>query len=483
MLALVHTITDARKLKQPQMNAIADAARILSNLGSLGSQFLGLDANLTPPGMDSGGSGEYLAASVTGMTGSLGGMLSSRQIVGGIWKGVDSVATLDRNRVGRIKDNARFEAAYEKHTKNLYLPGLKVKTAYAGGLIEDGSKITGAQSAVTNILPWAISVVGYLEYLLGFGPPCDGADLVSGAQQFGGLAEQLTSALPHEDWQGDASQAYASQVVTLQGIAQAIANSDLRLAEIVENQAEWVTHMRLGFGILLNILTAAVVVEVALRIFLAPVGGEAWAKAWAISVSALAITIALGMLTALTILSAENAQEADSVTSDLAQQVVAATAVQLTGNPLADTDVSAAAQSRFSDFEAISTGMSGGFAGPGYVQPAPEYRRTSAGETPNRAQGEDATQDEGNPLTMPTLGALIRMSGQTGDNSGQHSQRATPRTGQRSAAVPEAAAAEHATLAGDVEATGAGAGTEATDRAPIDVAAVDNGNTQGPTPA
>lgn len=439
------------------MSPIADALRMLSNLANFGSQFIGLDANLMPPTSDTGGGSEYLAASVTGMTGGLGGSFTSRQMIAGVYKATDFVTQYDRNKGVRTNFS---DARWAKHTKYLYNPNDKMQAALRGKPgYNVANPMQGRTGAAVNILPWTASVVGYLELLTGFGPPNEGDDLKAGAELWGALRDQLGSAIPSEDWEGEASQAYAAQVAAMQDLAETLGDLDRKLAEIVAEQAEWVTHIRLGFGILLNLLTAAIVIEVALRIALAFVpGGPAWAVGWAIAASSLAMAAALSMLGALTGLSVENGKKADDVTSEIER--LGAAAAQLVNESTARSVVSAASESQVSEFQSLSHGPSATIAAPGRRQSA---RRKAAGKESERKQtdtteGVASTQDGIRGAAMPTLGALMQMSNHAGNKSGQSTRRQERQPDALS--VPAAA---------DTVRT-QGAGSNAADRAPVEVA-------------
>ena len=416
-----------------------------------------------PPTSDSGGGGEYRAASVTGMTGNVGSMLSSRQILAGMFNPADFITKYDRDKGVQKAFN---EARWEKHSKYLYNPTRRLQIASTG---DEALKSKGATGKGVNILPWTASIVGYLELLTGFGPPNEGNDLKVGAQQWSTLRDELGSAAPNEDWQGEAARAYAGQVAALQAIAQTLADLDGQLAGIVADQAEWVTHIRLGFGILLNTLTAAIVVEVVLRIALAYVpGGPMWATGWAILASSLAIAAALGMLGTLIGFSVTNANDADRVTSEFDQ--LAKAAAQMAGESTAGSVVSAASQSRVSDFHALSNGTSVPFAARGGGQSAhskmaqekSEYRQTGASETPESTRGQDIKRDDTKNTTMPSLGELIQKSKQMGNKSGRPLRRA--------GSLDQPDTDERAEVADTAQADGASAGTDVADRAPIHVA-------------
>ena len=351
------------------------------------------------------------------------------------------------------------------HSKVVYEPADKARIARYGRQVGGQQIYNSNTGASVNILPWTASVVGYLELLTGFGPPYEGDGLKVGAELWSAFRDELVSAIPDEDWQGEASDAYAGQVAALQDIAQTLADLDGQLAEIVTNQAEWVTHIRLGFGILLNLLTAAIAIEVVLRIALATVpGGPAWAMGWAIAASSLAMAAALGMLGALTGLSVENGKKADRVASEIDR--LGGTAAQLVNESMARSVGSAASQSRVSDFQTISRGTPATIAAAGGGQSArrkaaegeAEKGQTGTSATPDSQRGQDPRRDEKPNLTMPTLGALMHISKQAKDNSGPSPRRAgSLNQGLGDRQQPDT-----------IEAHGAGAGAVSVDRAPVE---------------
>ncbi|KAA1238489.1 hypothetical protein F0Q45_26970, partial [Mycobacterium simiae] len=100
-----------------------------------------------------------------------------------------------------------------------------------------------------------------MELTTGFGTPYDGNSLDNGSQHFTTLSEQLKSALPDASWVGSASEAYAGLGTALQNAAASMAELDTQLAALVKDQGEWVTRMRLGFGITKDILVACLLIE------------------------------------------------------------------------------------------------------------------------------------------------------------------------------------------------------------------------------
>ncbi|OBF09419.1 hypothetical protein A5730_08525 [Mycobacterium sp. ACS4054] len=441
---------------------------MLTNLGNFGSQFIGLDANLTPPTSDTDGGSEYLAASLTGMTGGLGSSFTSRQMLSGMFEPGDFITKYDRDKGVRT---AFSDARWQKHSKYLYDPTRRLQIARDGDVAANLRGATrGFTGAAVNILPWTASVVGYLELLTGFGPPNEGSDLKSGAELWAALEEQLESAVPSEDWEGDASDAYAAQVTALRVIAKDLADLDGRLADIVADQAEWVTHIRLGFGILLNLLTTAIAIEVLLRIALAYVpSGALWASGWAIFASTLAISAALGMLGTLIGMSVENGNKADDVATEIER--LGAAARHLVNDSTAQSVVATAPESRASEFQTLSNGPSPTLAAPRGQKPTSRKAaaRESDGAEADTPEIPENLQGGSQSAGMPTLSTLMQMSNQAGNDSAQSPGRAdalNPLVGR--GRRPDPVADQEPAAA--VKAMGAGAGSGAADRAPVEVA-------------
>src|SRR5690349_1254356 len=137
-------------------------------------------------------------------------------------------------------------------------------------------------------------------------------------------------------------------------MATTMAELDNKLADLVKDQAEWVTHMRLGFGILKDLLIACYVVELIIR-FAPPPLGPTVSQLFALTVSGLGIAAAVGFLTTLCTYSFLNAQKADGLTS---QYEALATGTVQEGS-MAEATVAISGQSTVGSFDAISSSMSG----------------------------------------------------------------------------------------------------------------------------
>ena len=416
------------------MSVFLDAARLITSLGSLDAQLIGLDnPNL---------SGEYLAASVSSMS-------------------ADTIAA------GFVGYKWFRQAELE-------------------GPIGHGE---------ASIILKTLAIVDLLELQTGFGPPCEGDDLKAGSRQFITVYEQLGSAFPDDNWEGAASQAYADRNADQQDRAQTMADLDLQLADIVKNQADWVTQIRLGFGILKDLLIAAFAIELAIKTSVPPPGGVAAAQAFATVVSVAMITNAMGLLTTLLTFSIINAEKADDLTTKYTE--VAAGAIP-TG-ALAQTEVPAAGQSTVSSVEAICSSMSG----PSAMADMPRLASESTfaeqraplsaaspsalmddGETP-RDDTPGETPEETTPatpaFTMPRLTQLMQMSAQASQPMnlvnqmiGQVQQLASMAQQGQGAAAP----AEDPTHAEDVDGARAAVGIDGVERGPIELATV--GATQAP---
>lgn len=421
---------------------LADAARLLVNLGSLGQNFTGVDS----PGF----SGEYLAATVTSMSadGLAGGAALAK--LGGL------------DGLTRI----RFEGGSVKVKSP---PGSKQSLKTAGSLIL-----------------WALTVVELMELTTGFGPPAEGEDLKAGSQQFSALAAQLKSAIPDNDsWEGSASDAYAGLDTTLQNVAQTMAELDLELAALVKDQGEWVTHMRLGFGILKDLLFACYLVELIIR-FAPPPLGPVVSQAFALAVSGLGIAAAIGFLATLTTYSILNGKKADALAGRYSSL---ATGTVQQGSS-AEATAPTAAESTVSSFEAVSASISGMPAVAGAGAPtvaalarlAPSKGASAEDLALLSAFGGDAPAAT---TSVPEAPATPGFAPPTMRQVAQASTRAASVSGQASqpmnlvnSTVGLAQTGQQGQPAED-EAAGAAPGTPGADRAPVDRAAADSDDGSG----
>ncbi|MBY0441752.1 MAG: hypothetical protein K2Q25_06395, partial [Mycobacteriaceae bacterium] len=162
-----------------------------------------------------------------------------------------------------------------------------------------------------SIILKALMVVECLQQLAGFGPPYQGDDLKSGSTQLASVGQRLAWASGDGQWRGLASQGYSGLNTGLQNIVQGMAELDHQLAEIIKIQASLVTHVRLGFGILTVLLSAAYNYEI--RMAMLP-GAQIEAQIYAKWGAMVGICTAVSMLSGLCALSEYNASEADKLT-------------------------------------------------------------------------------------------------------------------------------------------------------------------------
>jgi hypothetical protein len=373
----------------------AAAASLLANLGSFGKNFVGVDSpKYVSP--------EYLASTVTSM---------SADMLAGVASGAQ-------------------------------LAGAKIPVSGTTGR---------THLDLTSWILWALVAVELLELTTGFGPPTEGDALKDGAQQFTAAAEQLKSAIPGDQWQGPASRNYADLGSTLEDLATTMAELDLKLAGLVKFQAEWVTHFRLGFGILKDLLIVAYVIELYLKATTVATlgGGMAAAQIFAITVSVIALSLAALMLTALGTISGVVGGEADDVTAEYAE-VAGKAKEKPSDTPPAEEKMAPATESRVSSIEDISAGTSdisamalspesasvadrpklASVAGEGASADERAPLRALAGEAETLGDGSPETPeapetpDGATPSTpsMPSMAQLAQMSGQAAKLSGHASQ-------------------------------------------------------------
>ncbi|ORW01154.1 hypothetical protein AWC15_07705 [Mycobacterium lacus] len=400
-------------------------------MSGLSQQFAGIGV-----GGNSGG-GEYIASMATSMSGDALAMFGR---------------PLARNMITRMLDG---------------------RPAFGNRLMGD----VGAAGNAAELIRWAITVVDLLELTTGFGPPTEGDDLKTGSQRFTTLCEQLKSALPDSSWQGSASQAYAAQVATLQNLAQTMADLDLKLAHLVKDQADWVTHTRLAMGIVKALLAAAYLITFAL--IYTPGVGPAAARVFALTVATLGIATAIGMLGTLINFSVKNRQKANGLASQYREVSTAAGAVAQG----AQAQAPAAVQSTGAGVEASSAGMAGQEGMPSIAALA-NSRLASQGASPTQRAalsaltGDGASLGDGWPAALSGYGsqAVNGVNPAFGQIGRVAAMAAMAAKGQGAVAPAKTAAAEAApvgarpdetALAGDADVGGAGSGTEAAERAPI----------------
>lgn len=105
-----------------------------------------------------------------------------------------------------------------------------------------------------------------LELMLGFGPPYQGDNLRSSAEQFNKLSEQLEVARPNSSWRGVAAQAYGSSVTRLSRAISDLAKADSDLAFQAKMHGGNVSQIRAMMGLLKDLCIIACVVEARMAI-------------------------------------------------------------------------------------------------------------------------------------------------------------------------------------------------------------------------
>lgn len=429
------------------MSVLVDAARLIANLGVLGQEFVGVDS----PNF----SGEYLAATASSMTGD----------------GLAATAT-----AGKMIGPRLYRSQLDRMT---------------GGLMTDhnAARYKAAENVgkSTDLILWTLTAVEIMELTTGFGPPTEGDALTDGSQEFVALNGQLDSARPNTDgWEGTASEAYADLNKALQTLAQTMANLDVELAALVSDQAEWVTHMRLGFGILKNLLIAAYAIEWAIKLLVPAPGNLAAAQTFAVTVSLLGTGIAAGMLANLTTWSILNGKKAN----DLAEKYMEAAEATAQQGTSASAKVASACASTVGSFDTAAGGTSGmsAFSGiptvaalaglaPTEGVSAEDLAVLSAFNADAPSTTSPLPETPGTPeFTPPTTAQIAQASSQAAKVSAHASQHMNlvnqtmgqaqqlAQTGQQSQAAEEDAPAED-------EAAGAATGAQGAERAPIEATA------------
>lgn len=173
----------------------------------------------------------------------------------------------------------------------------------------------GVLTLPTMVILRIYAAVEILEFTVGFGPPYEGHDFKVGSKQLTALREQLESTFPDSSWQGSAAQAYVAEVAALRDGVQELAELDRKLAARLKDQADWVNHMRLGFGILKLLLTIAAAATTR-PMTVSGFGGLAWVARAAAVCAGLAIAMASGMVATLLVLSVDRVKKIDRLRRD-----------------------------------------------------------------------------------------------------------------------------------------------------------------------
>lgn len=125
------------------------------------------------------------------------------------------------------------------------------------------TQLTGALGGA-EIIASAITVVDYCGQTAGFGSPDRGGGLTVGANHFETVSGHLNSAIPDTGWHGFGADAYADRNADLLNRAQVLAALDRQLAELVDDQAQWVVHARLALAAINNGLVMAMAIALAI---------------------------------------------------------------------------------------------------------------------------------------------------------------------------------------------------------------------------
>lgn len=310
------------------MDPFAAAAQLLGQLSGLGQQFAAIGLGVT--GFSgSGFGGEFTAGTVTSMAGDTTAaagwainLAKYRQAVSTI----HSKMPYDQHLVADFVEV--WQGFHPAPNQNPPVPDLNARERQH---IENYK----ATAKAGSIIAWTMTVIDALELLAGFGPPDEGDALRAGSHQFSGLSTHLGMAVVDDGgWRGSASHTYTCHDIALHQRAIEVAELDTQLAAVINDQSAWVTHVRLGFGILKDLLALALIVELALRSAGAPV-----ALIWAMA--AAAIIAALAMLAALAYFSSAHAQQADDLMIRYARPAM----VTVTRHTLAPTSLATAARS------------------------------------------------------------------------------------------------------------------------------------------
>ena len=285
------------------MTVFAEFSLVILAMASLGEQFIGVGN----PEFN----GEYLGASVTNMVADLAAVGAVGVLVKKRFAAAPVYAAADQGEIEMLRTRYldAVEAAEGNRTETTQAALNEWRTAQGRNPVADRARDAALDAA--SVLLKALVVVECLQQLAGFGPPYQGDDLKSGSAQFASVGNWLASAYGHGRWRGVAVQGYDDLNSGLQTGIGNIAQLDRQLAEIISVQAQLVTHVRLGFGILTILLALAYGYEI--RMALVP-GAQAQAEIYAQEGAVVGVCAAISMLSGLCAVSGYNASSAEKLT-------------------------------------------------------------------------------------------------------------------------------------------------------------------------
>ena len=359
-------------------------------------------------------------------------------------------------------------------------------------------KFFGGDTAIIDV---TISLIDLLELLCGFESPDEGDAFTIGSLRFTLTYERLASAFPDNRWQGAASEAYAVLNADQRDRANALAEVDTTMADIVQGQAGQVEDTRRHLALTKDSLTGATFVALALLLIPPPGNGKAISQGFQVAVSVFAMFV---VLTRLSQMAWDAVDTADRVKEAIEKYNGVAAAAVPTGTPFTDAAVAAASGSRVSSFADISNSLSRMQDVSRLADAAGERAssRTGDGDSPGEGSpGEPSTPETPAvpPVRMPTLSRGTLPPGEAADLAvhsrhvkrsgrvGSPARQVTPQDegGRHRAPEPREAPAGYASLAGNVQGAqlGAASGRGHAERAPVDVPPVGTEEALRATPA
>ena len=100
------------------------------------------------------------------------------------------------------------------------------------------------RAAPTPVISAGLLAVAAMNLQCGIGAPDSGDRFANGNNEFNTLGQMLESAVPKDQWQGGASNAYAAQDSRQQERSDLMAKADSTIAAAVQKQAQQVTNTR-----------------------------------------------------------------------------------------------------------------------------------------------------------------------------------------------------------------------------------------------
>ncbi|MEE6139535.1 EspA/EspE family type VII secretion system effector [Mycobacterium sp. 050128] len=406
--------------------------------------------------------------------------------IGGL---VGSLAGIGRNIAAKDWIATGIGAgAFGMETTKIIVKGIaerRIKAEIERGLQER----TNPWAAEVPIIEWGIVAITVFEYCLGLGDATKGVEFDNARSKLDSPKRDLELAIPDSRWESTASQEYAKQNQAQLNRVSLMRTQDQAMMDVLAAEVAQLTEIRRAVAGIKDGLTGCIFVALLIKAY----GSEASSLVFQKVVTLAAIAATVSALGYMEFYSGTETRPKIKEVVEEYEKIIAEMTTYLSDSHLAPTVVTAPAKgSKVSDFSSRTAAMTM----PDPATSSGEAAPTESTIVPGLSQQSQMPEQ---PVSaMPGLIPPIRESERDEDLPGQQTSpvpssvtQPPVTTAQRSKTAPAAgeptapgsAAPEEATGSEDIEVAGAAAGTEATERPPVELTAPGAEQAQGPVAA